>query len=201
MRSRIILAILIAWCVITPILSNFQFNNFQENKNEAYATNKNFSLIKKPIIINTLTPTLTPTITTIIKPTIDLSSRSDKKLNYKTDKMTFRISAYDLSVASCGKSRSNKNFGQTRSGYNLANKNRVQSMTIAADLNILPMGTKVYIEFKNDSVGKYNGIYTVRDTGGAIHGYKLDLFMGDGSYDECMQFGVQMANVRIIENE
>lgn len=197
MRSRIIIVILILWCVITPILSNFQFNNFNKNNNEIYATNKNFSLTTKPIITNALMPTLTPTI----KPTIDLSSRSDKKLNYKSDDMTFRISAYDLSVASCGKSRSNKNFGQTRSGYNLANKNRIQTMTIAADLNILPMGTKVYIEFKNYKVNKYNGVYTVRDTGGAIHGYKLDLFMGDGSYDECMVFGVQMANVRIIENE
>jgi 3D (Asp-Asp-Asp) domain-containing protein len=102
-------------------------------------------------------------------------------------------------VASCGKARSNKNFGKTRSGYNLANKSHSEAMTIAADLDILPMGTKVYIEFKNARVSKYNGVYTVRDTGGAIHGYKLDLYIGDDAYQEAMDFGVQRAYVRVVE--
>ncbi|MGE5438009.1 MAG: 3D domain-containing protein [Syntrophothermus sp.] len=118
--------------------------------------------------------------------------------NTVQNSMIFRVTAYDLSVESCGKSRSNPEFGVTSSGYNLSGKSRLEAMTIAADINILPYGTKVFISF-DGTYSRYNGIYTVRDTGGAIHGYRIDLFMGDGSYSEMDAFGVHTARVRIIK--
>jgi 3D (Asp-Asp-Asp) domain-containing protein len=118
--------------------------------------------------------------------------------NTVQNSMIFTVTAYDLSVESCGKSRSNPEFGITSSGYSLAGKSRIEAMTIAADINILPYGTRVYMSFDSE-YARYNGTYTVRDTGGAIKGHKIDLFMGDGSYNEMDAFGVHRARVRIIK--
>lgn len=52
--------------------------------------------------------------------------------------------------------------------------------TIAADLSIFPLGTKLSV----------NGIiYTVEDTGGAIHGNIFDIYFN--TYEECIAFGRQ----------
>ena len=52
--------------------------------------------------------------------------------------------------------------------------------TIAADLSVLPMGSRVMI--KGSDI-----VYTVEDTG--VSGNTIDLFLS--SYDACIQFGVQ----------
>lgn len=61
--------------------------------------------------------------------------------------------------------------------------------TVAADLSIFPMGTKLSI----------NGvIYTVEDTGGAIHGNIFDIYFN--TYDECINFGRQKTtNVFVVQ--
>ncbi len=49
---------------------------------------------------------------------------------------------------------------------------------IAVDPNVIPLGTKVYVEFS----GKWSyltGYYIAEDTGGAIKGYIIDVFMDD----------------------
>lgn len=56
--------------------------------------------------------------------------------------------------------------------------------TIAVDTRIIPFGTKVII----------NGIvYVAEDTGSAINGNKIDIYMS--SHDEALNFGVQYAEV------
>lgn len=52
-------------------------------------------------------------------------------------------------------------------------------MTIAVDPRVIPLGSKVLLTFHDEAYKRYNGVYTARDTGGAIKGYKIDLFMGD----------------------
>jgi len=128
-----------------------------------------------------------------VKSTPTKSSRSYSNEN----SMTFKVTAYDLSEESCGKSSGEYWYGKTSSGYDLRGKSRTQAMTIASDTSILPMGTRVYINFISDNFKKYNGTYTVRDTGGAIHGYILDLYLGVNCYNEMDNFGVQKANVTI----
>jgi 3D (Asp-Asp-Asp) domain-containing protein len=64
---------------------------------------------------------------------------------------------------------------------------------IAADTDILPFGTKVYIEF--DDMSEYNGIYTVHDTGGAVNGNIIDIYMNDNWHE----FGRRNCRVTIIE--
>lgn len=48
----------------------------------------------------------------------------------------------------------------------------VRRGVIAADPRVLRMGSKVYL-----NAGSYSGIYTVADTGGAIRGKKIDIWV------------------------
>ena len=62
--------------------------------------------------------------------------------------------------------------------------------TLAADPRILPYGTKVYIP-------KFNAIFEVQDTGSAIRGNRLDIFMN--SYKECMDFGIRDLEIYVLQ--
>lgn len=79
----------------------------------------------------------------------------------------FEATAYDLSIQSCGKSQANRGYGITANGTSLAKHSRKSAMTIATDPEIIPLGTKVYIEFPKQ-FEHFNGIYTSNDTGSAI---------------------------------
>ena len=56
--------------------------------------------------------------------------------------------------------------------------------------NSLPLGTRVYIEGY--------GFYTVEDRGGMADNV-IDIYLGD--YDECIEFGVQEADVYLIKED
>ena len=65
---------------------------------------------------------------------------------------------------------------------------------VAVDPDVIPLGTKLYIESTD---GQYiYGEAVAGDTGGAIKGYKIDLFVE--SQRECRQFGRRNENVYII---
>jgi len=61
--------------------------------------------------------------------------------------------------------------------------------TIAVDPAIIPLGTKLYIEGYGEGVAE--------DTGGAIRGHIIDLYME--SEDECWAWGRRIVTVRIVE--
>ena len=116
----------------------------------------------------------------------------------------FEATAYDLSIQSCGKSRASRGYGITANGTNIARHSRESAMTIAVDPNIIPLGTKVYIEFPEQF--KYlNGIYTANDTGSAIKGKVIDVFMGDFQQDTTSEtvweFGRRKVKVYKVLNE
>jgi 3D (Asp-Asp-Asp) domain-containing protein len=94
--------------------------------------------------------------------------------------------AYDLSFESCGKTPSDPGYGITASGTR-ATKGR----TIAVDTSVIPLGTEVYIEFKNSTYESLNGYYIAEDTGGAINGNKIDIFVGDNAHTYAINFGLQ----------
>src|SRR5688500_13311694 len=77
--------------------------------------------------------------------------------------VTFTATAYSLR-------------GRTASGAG------VRRGIIAADRRVLPIGTRVRLE-----AGSYSGEYLVADTGGAIRGRKIDIWMS--STGEAMRFG------------
>ena len=92
--------------------------------------------------------------------------------------MDFKATAYDLSRTSNGNWKGHPYYGLTADGTNVIGKNREQAMVVAADKDILPLGTQVKLTFKGE-YSRFNGIYTVRDTGSAVKGNIVDIYMGD----------------------
>lgn len=93
----------------------------------------------------------------------------------------YTVTAYCPCVKCCGKSN-----GITASGIKA-----VEGVTVAADTNILPFGTKIYI----DGVGER----IVQDRGGAIKGNRIDLYFSD--HQSALNFGRQTKEVTIMKGE
>ena len=64
--------------------------------------------------------------------------------------------------------------------------------TIAADPDVLPLGTRILVSV----AGKYSGQYVVTDTGRLVRGRRLDIFME--SYKQAKRFGVRPVTVQIL---
>jgi 3D (Asp-Asp-Asp) domain-containing protein len=62
---------------------------------------------------------------------------------------------------------------------------------IAADRRVLPIGTRVRLQ-----AGSYSGEYLVADTGGAVRGRKIDIWMP--STGEAMRFGKRPVKLTIL---
>lgn len=62
---------------------------------------------------------------------------------------------------------------------------------IAADRRVLPLGTRVRIE-----AGSYTGEYTVADTGGAVRGRKIDIWVPNTG--EAMRFGRRPIKLTVL---
>ncbi|MCX7780066.1 MAG: peptidoglycan-binding protein [Negativicutes bacterium] len=63
---------------------------------------------------------------------------------------------------------------------------------IAVDPKLIPLGSRVYIEFADGS-----GVYvTAEDTGGAIKGKRIDIAMS--TVDEAYKFGMQKVKVYVL---
>ena len=77
-------------------------------------------------------------------------------------------------------------FGVTRSGT-LPN-----SRTVAADHAVLPLGTRIRVS----QAGGYSGIYTVRDTGSAVHGRHIDIYIPNTA--AAKQFGKKTVRVTVL---
>ncbi len=95
------------------------------------------------------------------------------------DWTTFESTAYTANCTGCS--------GTTATGINLhANPS---SRVVAVDPNVIPLGSKVEI--------KGLGTFTAADTGGAITGRKIDIFMQ--SRNDALSWGRRNVQVRIIE--
>ena len=122
----------------------------------------------------------------------EVSEISTTKKESKSDE--FIITAYDNSVESQGAW-----VNQTATEYNLKGKTREEAMCLAVDPKIIPLNSKVKLTFDSD-YAHMNGIYIARDTGGAIKGNRLDLFMGDGVNPQIVRnFGKRKVQVEIIK--
>ena len=90
----------------------------------------------------------------------------------------FEATAYSDNVESQGEW-----VGQTATGMS------PQVGVIAVDPNVIPLHTKLYVEGYGNCIAG--------DTGGAIKGYRIDLFKN--TRDECRQWGRQSVKVYIRE--
>ncbi|MEK3719456.1 3D domain-containing protein [Paenibacillus sp. FSL H8-0034] len=95
--------------------------------------------------------------------------------------MNSTLTAYTAGVESTGKSEGHPEYGITFSGSKAE-----EGRTIAVDPAVIPIGTEVFI----DGVG----IRTAEDTGSAVRGARIDVYMND--LGEAVDFGVKR-NVKV----
>lgn len=103
----------------------------------------------------------------------ELAKEPDKPKTYKR-KLIMEASAYSIDDVSTGT--------RTTTG------NRLRRGLVAVDTNVIPLGTRLYIE-------EY-GYAIADDTGGYIRGQKIDLAMD--TYDQAIQFGRRDVVVYIL---
>ena len=107
--------------------------------------------------------------------TIEVANLSKSKvanLNEKLSARAFSATAYCLK-------------GRTASGGN------VKRGIVAADPRVLPLGTRISM-----NAGSYSGSYLVADTGGAVRGRKLDIWVP--SCSEARRFGRRNVTVAVV---
>lgn len=106
----------------------------------------------------------------------------EKNKSYKK-KLTMKSTAYTAGAESTGKNPSDKNYAITASGM------KAQKGVVAVDTDVIPFGTKLYIEGYGNAIAG--------DTGSAIKGNKIDVFVD--SYNEAINWGVRTVDVYILE--
>lgn len=126
----------------------------------------------------------------------------EKETRFERLSQEFLITGYDLSYVSCQKLPSNTGYGLTCTGFSLKGHTWESSRTISVDPNVIELGSQVEIRFNDDFHKKYSGIYVARDTGGAIKGNHIDLFIEDSANtvsQAAMDFGKTTARIMVIK--
>lgn len=100
-----------------------------------------------------------------------------------------RATAYDLSFESCGKYPDHPEYGITYSGT------RARPGVVAVDPRVVKLGSKLYIE-SMDRTPDY-GFAKAEDTGSAIKGNRVDLFIENRS--QALRYGVRTVKVYVLE--
>ncbi|MCH4891072.1 DUF348 domain-containing protein [Acidaminobacter sp. JC074] len=132
-------------------------------------------------------------------PVSEVKNKGSEELFVTSRGLPFRYSkvivcqatAYDLSYASCGKYPDHPAYGITYSGT------QARPGVIAVDPKVIPLGSKVYVE-SMDRTADY-GFASAEDTGSAIKGQKVDLFINNNA--AAMRYGRRYVRVYIIEDE
>ena len=102
--------------------------------------------------------------------------------------LQLEATAYCACYECCGKWPGNKWYGITATGT------KAKVGTIAVDPRVIPLGTTVYVK------GSYKdiGVCYAEDTGGAIKGNIIDVYM-EGTLQQLLQFGRRNMRVYILE--
>ena len=136
----------------------------------------------------------TPGCEMLNDPPIETTPRENKKASRGSVGREFTITAYDNSVESQGQW-----VDQTATGFNLKGHTLESAKCLAVDPKVIPLGSKVELTF-DDEYKHLDGIYIARDTGGAIKGHRIDLFMGDGvDKKKVTNFGRRKVQARIVK--
>ncbi|MBW8347831.1 LysM peptidoglycan-binding domain-containing protein [Bacillus sp. IITD106] len=98
--------------------------------------------------------------------------------NTSSKEITVKATAYTASCEGCS--------GITATGINL--KENPNAKVISVDPSVIPLGSKVYVEGYGEAIAG--------DTGGAIKGNKIDVFIP--SKQDAINFGVKQLKVTIL---
>lgn len=108
-----------------------------------------------------------------------VSSKSSNAETSTKEQLTVTATAYTANCEGCS--------GKTATGIDLkANPNQ---KVISVDPNVIPLGSKVYVEGYGTAIAG--------DTGGSIKGNKIDVFFP--SENEAIQWGVKEVSVQILD--
>lgn len=99
-----------------------------------------------------------------------------------------RATAYTADYESTGKNPGDPGFGITATGT-VARRSHSGYSTIAVDPRVIPLGTKVYVEGYGYAIAE--------DTGGAIKGNRIDVFLPSNS--DAYTWGVRWVNLYILK--
>lgn len=156
----------------------------------------NQSLIKNPNIIYPGWKIIIPDINAAKDEKTISRSKNDHTVE------TFKTTAYDLSIESCGKAPSHPQYGITYSGKSIAGMTRTQAMTCAVDPKVIPLGSLILVIFEDEEYRQYDGIYQALDIGGGVKGKHIDIFLGDFNStkesQEVKNFGCVKSKVQIL---
>ncbi|HHZ03421.1 MAG TPA: hypothetical protein GX396_10910 [Tissierellia bacterium] len=181
---------------IKTIYNNNQYIGYEEVVQEGSDGMKR-SVYKDYYVDGELVERFLEKETIYIDPVDEIIEVGTKEKTVATSRSGFRFTkeldmvatAYDLSYESCGKYPDDPYYGITASGT------KAQPGTVAVDPNVIPLGTKLYIA-STDGSPDY-GFATALDTGSAIKGYRIDLFMENNS--DAINFGVRQVKVYILD--
>jgi 3D (Asp-Asp-Asp) domain-containing protein len=130
---------------------------------------------------------------------IELVTETEIKQSKINNAPVFKITAYSLDFASCGKLPTSRGYGISRSGMDLRNKDW-RTKVVACDPNIIPLGSRVLIIFDDANLSYLEGEYICVDTGSSVKGNHLDLYMGEFENEKAIEFGINYAKVIVLED-
>lgn len=90
------------------------------------------------------------------------------KLEPSSDWTNFTATFYNAGAASTGKQPGDKQYGMTRSGNPVT-----PGVTVSVDPKVIPLGTWMEIQFPDGHIENRRA----DDTGNAVRGHKIDVFM------------------------
>ena len=107
-----------------------------------------------------------------------LEPSTSRQETASTKEMRMIATAYDSSWESCG----------SWDGKTTASGLPVRRGVVAVDPDVIPLGTRLYVEGYGEALAA--------DTGGAIKGNRIDLYME--SREEALNYGIRMVNIRVL---
>lgn len=115
-----------------------------------------------------------------------LQKQIDESPTVSSNWITFEASAYTVGDAYTSGKWGNKTASGTVPR---------QGRTIAVDKKLIPLGTKLQVQFP-EPYSHLNGIYIAEDTGNGIRGHEVDLYLNSES--ACLNFGVRNIKIKIL---
>ncbi len=140
-------------------------------------------------------PVYEEVVSTPAFPTVEINGESIAYTRYVD---VYRVngkggaSAYCLCQKCCGKSPSSPGYGRTASGLVIVPGTGMKVLSV--DPTVIPLGSKLYVQGLNGAADY--GYAVAADTGGAIKGNRVDLYMD--THSQALQWGRRDVRVYIL---